>query len=312
MTDLLQRGGGALLAMRADVASVRAFSRLREAGIPAVVLKGPAIDRWLYSRASPRTYGDVDVLVAPGCFEKACGVIEALGLSRSAFPSSSRHAEHYDPPAGSSMTAVDVHHTFHHVTAPDAICWRLLGEDAEELELATGTVLVPAEPSRAVIVALHLALHGHPATQQRMDVERAVAQASDDVWREAAERARELGAHAHVAAAVRSVPGGAELADRLGWATELTPRIALSLGGGSGISPGALTLLETPGALPKLRYLARELVPPTRQMREHQPLARRGRLGLAAAYALRPAWLLRHLPAGLGAARRAQRESRDV
>src|SRR3954449_7678403 len=122
MNDLLQRRGGALLAMRADVATVRAHSRLQEAGIPTVVLKGPAIDRWLYSRAAPRTYGDVDVLVAPGRYEEACGVVEAMGLARSAFPSPSRHAEHYGPPAGSSMTAVDVHHTFHHVTAPDAIC----------------------------------------------------------------------------------------------------------------------------------------------------------------------------------------------
>src|SRR3954463_8952857 len=106
MNRMVQRPRGPMLAMRADVATARVVSRLRDAGIPSLVLKGPAIDRWLYTADGPRVYGDADVLVPPLRFADACSEMERMGLAQSAFPSPSRHAEHFDPPAGSAMAAV--------------------------------------------------------------------------------------------------------------------------------------------------------------------------------------------------------------
>ena len=52
-------------ALLLDLAAARASAALRDAGIRAILLKGPVIARWLYDDGSERNYGDVDLLVAP-------------------------------------------------------------------------------------------------------------------------------------------------------------------------------------------------------------------------------------------------------
>jgi hypothetical protein len=72
---------------------------------------------------------------------------------------------------------------------------------------------------------------------------------------------------------------------------------------------GLVILRSTPGAGPKARLVAREAFPTRAFMRTWSPLARRGPAGMAAAYAHRPFWLARRLPAAYRAYRRARAAS---
>ena len=65
-----------------------------------------------------------------------------------------------------------------------------------------------------------------------------------------------------------------------------------------------------PGVQAKLAFAARKLVPPPAWMRSCVPLARRGRLGLAAAYLWRPISLVARLGPGWRAWRRAVKKTR--
>jgi hypothetical protein len=65
--------------------------------------------------------------------------------------------------------------------------------------------------------------------------------------------------------------------------------------------------VTTHGVRAKAMCLAHELVPSPAGMRYWTPLARRGWVGLTAAYLWRPIYLLVHAPAALVAWRRAHR-----
>ena len=75
------------------------------------------------------------------------------------------------------------------------------------------------------------------------------------------------------------------------------------------MAAGFEALAATPGLFAKLRLVAHEMVPTRAFMRWWSPLARRGPLGLAAAYLWRPIWFVGHAPAGLRAWRRARRHA---
>ena len=64
-----------------------------------------------------------------------------------------------------------------------------------------------------------------------------------------------------------------------------------------------------PGGLiePGTSIVVRQVLPPPDYLRFRSPLARRGPVGLAAAYAARPVWLARHAPRAVRAWRAARR-----
>ncbi len=45
--------------------------RFELAGVPALLLKGRSLARWLYPRSAERSYRDCDLLVPPGGLETA-------------------------------------------------------------------------------------------------------------------------------------------------------------------------------------------------------------------------------------------------
>lgn len=307
MNDRATARAGALRTLRVDAATVALSSGLARVGVRSILLKGPALGRWLYTDGAHRRYGDVDLLVSPADVETAGAALAAQGYHRSAFPAPQGHAISWEPPpATPAQPSLDLHTTFHFVAVPDAVAWEVLSAGTERLRLGSGEVEVLGTPGRALIVALHLALHGRGSGQQREDLDRAIAQAGLQTWAQAATLAQQLGTVDAMTAALRSTPDGASLADQLELPKEVSPVAQLMVQSAPATSHGLLRLLESGSPAMRLRMIAAELVPPRVQMLEHHPRARRGRVGLATSYVLRPFWLLRHLPAGLRAAKRAR------
>ena len=129
------------------------------------------------------------------------------------------------------------------------------------------------------------------------------------VWVRAAELAVQLAALPAFAAGLRLDAGGAELADALGLSGDRSVETALRISSPPVTALGFQRLATTSGMRGKTIFLLQELVPPAAFMRAVFPLARRGRLGLAATYLWRPFWLAWHAGPALRAWRRARRQA---
>jgi hypothetical protein len=107
-------------------------------------------------------------------------------------------------------------------------------------------------------------------------------------------------------AALELVEGGHRVTADLGLDGVPSPEVSLVAGGvAPGLAVGLARLRRTPGLAGKVRGVAREIVPTPAFMRVRHARARRGRTGLAAAYAERAVWLMRQTPAALRAWRRS-------
>ncbi len=69
----------AAIRLALDAATADAVQALRAQSIRAILMKGPAISRWLYAPPSDRRYRDIDLLVWPGQFDAAAEVLGGLG-----------------------------------------------------------------------------------------------------------------------------------------------------------------------------------------------------------------------------------------
>jgi hypothetical protein len=169
-------------------------------------------------------------------------------------------------------------------------------------------VLKPA--GLAVVVALHAAQHGVWVEKPLDDLGRALELLPDEIWAAASALAARLAATPAFATGIRMLAPGEELATRLdlpaGGSVETTLRASTA-------PPTALGfdwLARTPGGRAKVRLVVRKLVPDAAFMRAWSPVARRGPVGLAAAYVWRLLWLARHAPSGFRAWRQARRAVR--
>lgn len=216
-----------------DELAVRVVACLRTAGVPVVVLKGPAVATWLYEE--PRPYIDVDLLVPPERVDEAVMCLSALGFgSNGPGPDAvGREAgwRNEQSLAGPLGCVVDLHHRL--VGVPSAVrCWRVLSARTVELELPDGAVPVLAPAARAAHLALHAAQSGPADGQALEDLRRGLAQLPGALWEDAADVARELDAEPAFAAGLRLVPDGSVLAGRLGLPTSLDVELAVRLTGG--------------------------------------------------------------------------------
>jgi hypothetical protein len=127
------------------------------------------------------------------------------------------------------------------------------------------------------------------------DLRRAIAQLTDEDWVAAADLAQRLVATTAFADGLSAVEEGVALASRLGLETDPSVRRRLLR---EGAPWGSIVLAEIAGLSwrERARLLRRLLAPSPRVLRKSTPLARRGRAGLAAAYALRPLRLALRLP----------------
>jgi hypothetical protein len=70
------------VALGAERMLFRAWEAFAEAGIDAVVLKGPSMAHTIYPDPSWRPFGDIDLLVRTRDWRRACGLLAELGFAR--------------------------------------------------------------------------------------------------------------------------------------------------------------------------------------------------------------------------------------
>jgi Uncharacterised nucleotidyltransferase len=278
------------------------------AGVPSILLKGPSTARWLY-RDEPRMYEDCDLLVPPdatGVAERALRQLGFVpGLEERRMPAWWReHAVGWVDPQRAA--AIDLHRTLTGVGVEDARLFEVLSADTETMIVGGFPAPVLSLPGRALHLALHAAQHGG----DRGELRRALVQAEEETWRDAARLSYELEATPAFAAGLRLVEQGEALADRIG--LDFASPLDVSLRA-SGALAQALTIDRFAGASgtrQRIAIVRHKLFPPATFMRHWSPLARRGRAGLLFAYGSRLLWVVRVAPAAIRVWLRARREAR--
>jgi hypothetical protein len=307
-----------------DAATAQVVTALGAKGVPAVLLKGPVLARWLYgSTRQPRSYHDIDLLVPEPRVDHAVATLRRLGfeyafaspIERAATShacvliSSPRSSKPSAPALSAREMAVDLHWTLHGVGAlPDAV-WAAISADAETMTILDTEVSIPGEAARALHVALHAGAQGAYTGRPRDDLRRALELVDDRVWEAAAELAVRLDAVALFASGLSMEPQGRALAQRIGIESTGDVDARLRARAAPALSFGLTRLRSTTGVRAKAQLIVRELVPTPSFMRVWSPLARRGPMGLALAYAYRPFWLAVKLPGAVAAVAHAARDT---
>jgi len=286
-----------------SAAAANVVEALREAGVRAIVLKGPIHAHWLYADEG-RWFNDVDLLVDEAGLAIAETTLAGLGFGFV-----------HDDAQGRVWrrrrdgVAVDVHWTLPGVGVPNARAFALLAARTETFELEAGAVEGLDEAGRTLHVALHAANHGTEGGRFLHDLQRAVERIPHSRWQEAAGLARSLEADGALAVGLRLVPEGDGLARDLGLPSRGPAEVELWARRPMPALGNVIRLSRTPGVPGKLALLKQEAFPGADFMRTRSDLARRGSVGLAAAYALRLVKLTWQVPRAHLALRRARRAS---
>jgi hypothetical protein len=290
--------------------AVRVTAAILRAGVRTVLLKGPALSSWLYADEA-RAYSDVDLLIAQHDQDPAERVLEDLGFVLVALDvlphDRPHHARTWVRPSGA---AVDLHHTLVGVGAPSDVVWSTLTEGTEWMQLGEARVEVLSLPARALVVVLHAAQHGLGAEKPLEDLTRTFQRLSFEDWKRVRGLAERLEALPSLGAGLRLLPAGRTLAARLELAEKTSVETVLRSESAPTMALGFDWLSRTSGVGQRTRFLARKLVPQPAFMRAWSRLARRGRIGLAAAYGWRVIWLLIHAGPAYLAWRKARAETR--
>lgn len=290
----------AMRTLRIDAATAEVVGALQDAGVPSILLKGPSVARWIYEGAS-RPYGDCDLLVRRSDSEAVEQILRTLGFERGGLYSIPgdwpRHAAVYRR----GDVVVDLHQTLLGVTADADRLWEVVAPHRERMRIAGATVDVLDPAGRAFVLALHSAKDGGRDEKPLRDLERAFEILPLELWRTAAQIAKEVGGDDAFAAGLRRCPAGREVCVVLGLSSHVSREIALRQQDPAALSVGVDWLLRSKGSRRKVALVARKIVPPPSFLRDWSPLARRGRWGLALAYLWRPLWLLWRAPAAVWA-----------
>lgn len=277
---------GAARCLALDALAAGTSDRLTTAGIPNLLLKGPATGRRLYpDHPDRRSYSDVDLLVPVDRFAAAEDVLRAHGY-RCAWDGvpDQVHAWHetaWQAP-GSTVLTVDLHRGFAGVQHSAAF-FTALWVSRDHLELCGTTVPVPDEAGTALIMALHAANPGR-GLKPLVDIHQARAVFGIGVWREAAAVARNCGAESACRAGLGLLPDGSRFADELGLGGSVAADQWLGGRQRNRVSVELALTLAQPTLAARARYVARRTVPSPAFMRMVDPAARRGPGRLALAY----------------------------
>lgn len=290
-----------------DAVAAEVCNAFREHDVPVAVLKGPVLARELYEGDASRTYRDADLLV-PGRAERDAydclrdlGFVPATGIGTTDPGVADEHQWLRDG------VIVEVHVTLVGVGFPAGQVWGALERHLVTRHVGGSDVLALDVVGLALHVALHAAQHGVAWSKAIEDLDRALDRWTTETWVAAASLAADLDASAAFDAGLRLRPAGAAMADLLG--LRHTPDIATALRVSSAPDAafGLDRMLRREGKVAKLTYVLRSAFPSPAFMRWWSPWAGRGPIGLAAAYAYRPIWLVMHAPAALSAYLRARR-----
>jgi hypothetical protein len=289
-----------------EAVAMRVTSALRDAEVRCLLIKGPVTERWLYGSDELRTSADIDVLVAPADVLRAEQTLSALGyVSRFDGPAPPWADEHgHAWTHESEAFPIDLHRRLWGCAAPPQRVWDALWAGRETMALAARDTEVLGVPARAMLSAIHVSQHRGASERPGDDLRRALQAEPDEVWTAAARLARTCGAASAFSDGLMALPEGIELQRRLGLGVPdprdrpAPPEIERLSPGGEGV----LRIVRTGGLRARAAVLGRELFPSGRFMRvrSHQArLARRGVLGLIAAYPVRWAYLARGVLSGV-------------
>jgi hypothetical protein len=301
--DRLWRGA---LSLALDIAAAEVVASLRDDSIRTILLRGPALSLWLYEGGT-RFYSDVDLLVAPDDFATAKRILARLGFVPAAITPPAGHAQLMQRRGDSA--AVDLHRAIVGIAVPEGEAWSVLADCTQTLAVGAEEFDVLRLEARAMLVALHAAQHGVGKPQPLEDLSRALERVEGRDWDASAALADRLVATEAFAAGLRLLPAGEAVAARLRLPSETSVETVLRAGTAVDMSLGFERLARLRGP-EKIRLARQKALPEAAFMRAWTPLARRGRIGLAAAYAWRLAWLSWHAPAGFRAWWRARSETR--
>jgi hypothetical protein len=296
----------AAIGITVDAVAAELVQALRAADIRSILLKGASFDRWLYDADAPRPYFDVDLLVDPDDIARAGPVLTALGFARVRADTQPEHSEDWLRDG----IGADLHATLFGTGAPPAEVWEALAERTERMAVGGVEVDVLELPARALHVALHAAQHGIREDKPLADLTRALERVPSSEWEEAAKLAGRLDATPSFATGLRLVPAGAQLAARLQLPAEMSMDVALSAVTASRQGRSMSRLAAAPGVAAKARMIRMKVLPDRAFMAEWYPVARRGRLGLLAAYVWRQIWLISRAGPAVIEWRRARRMAR--
>jgi hypothetical protein len=269
---------------------------LRDAGIRAILLKGPPQQEWLAAADPPRASVDVDLFVDPLQADAAGQTLFDLGyrVVPEATPGVGQHAVGWAMPG---QVHIELHHRLWGTKGDE---WDVLARETEGVTLAGETVEVPNEAGRCLVVALHAGHHGVGKVATLYDLERAIAIAERASWERAANLACAVGAEAALAAGLGLVPSGERLRADLGLdEPTLTDSLALDLSTPTAGALGYYWFSRQKGVRARARFVVRKVFPPVDFMRFKHPYARRGRGRLVLVYVYRPLWLARWAIPGL-------------
>jgi Uncharacterised nucleotidyltransferase len=296
-----------------DLATAQVVVGLREAQIPSILLKGPALARLLYDNDELRSYVDLDLLVPPAKLDGAGTVVSGLGFGivvADAEIAGHRPLHAHEWLRSSDRVAADLHVTLSGAGAPPERAWEVLSAEAEPLLVGGVEVAALCPSAVALQVALHAAHHGPMRRKALEDLERALERLPEETWARAAQAATELDALPAFAAGLTLAPAGASLAGRLDLPAEWPAEVTLRATGAPPLAVGLDWLARTPGLRAKAALVARTVVPTPGALRSWRSVARRRPFGLARAYLSHPFWLAWHTIPSVLALRRARREAR--
>jgi hypothetical protein len=295
----------------ADKIAADVVHALAGGGIPAILLKGPAIADLIQEPS--RNYVDCDILVPASRFEDAERILASLDLSLVAMDVFKhdwlRHAHTWVRADGAE---VDLHKTLIGAgVQPDQV-WTVLDQETEPMEIGGRELRVLNPPARALALVLHAAKDGTRVGRPIQDLEQALKILPQQVWEGAAGIAERLHASPGLAAGLRLVAEGADLADRLHLTRSVPTEILLRTAGAPQLALGVDHFFKQRSLRTRLGLLVSKAFPPLAFIRAWSPVARRGTIGLIAAYSWRPVWLLLHIGPAVAAWRRAQTQARSV
>ena len=300
--------------LRIDAATAEVVRAFSAADVQCRVLKGPAIARWLYPADQPRGYVDSDLLVRPGDAEKAEAVLARLGFERGfddrALPDWWReHGSEWWRPLDGVL--VDLHRSLPGIGVAAEAAWAVLTEEGDSVVVAGYAAPTLGPAARAMHIALHAAHHGVVWGKVLADLERALAELEESLWRDAAALATRLEATDAFSTGLRLTPAGEALAIRLALPRSRSVEANLRATTPPPVALGFEQLARAETFAARMRIVARKLFPPAAFIRHWSPRAAESRRQLALAYLRRPFWLLRSAPRGFRAWRAARRRADD-
>jgi hypothetical protein len=215
---------------RVDGWAISVISALREQGIRVILLKGPAIARWLYPEDPwNRRYLDVDIFVGPHDSRRTDSLLRELGFTvwGNVLEVDENHARTYVRQTDSAT--IDLHRTLHGMEGvPAQVVWETLSGDPETALIRSFPVEIPNATVRTLNVALHLSPVDAPNSQPWIDLRRAIEQVDSNCWQAAIDLARSLGIEDELAPRLRRLTEGAALADTLELTDGASERYTLS------------------------------------------------------------------------------------